>query len=428
MPLTSETPGRVLYLTDMLGTRVTLHGKKIGRLADLVIVENHHLPKVTTLYVRRPYGDPSLLIPWAKVKLLDEREVVVTLEDVQSFEGEPSAENDILLRDHILDKKVIDTEDREVEIVYDIKLMLRNNTLYVTDVNISRYRLLRRLGLKWFAKFLYSFKKEKRDEKIPWTLIQPLPADIDSFRGDVKLTVLKEKLSEIHPADLADILEELEHPQRVALFRELDPERASDTLEQIDPSVQRDLIPALDKRQVARLLSLMTSGQAADILSALPREEARIILPLIQEHRPEHARKIEAILGKQEERVVNYTTSRIIRVGHHLTAQEARDRYFENAKDKEVIMYLYVVDDAARLIGVLDLKELLVTDPSRVLKDAMIDRIITLKQDSTLKDALELFNRYDFRALPVVDGNGVLLGALTHRDVISLRHRFWDWE
>jgi len=170
----------------------------------------------------------------------------------------------------------------------------------------------------------------------------------------------------------------------------------------------------------------MTSGQAADTLSVLPQEEARIILPLIRELRPEHAKKIEAILGKQEEHVVNYTTSRIIRVSHHLTAQEARDRYFENAKGKEVIMYLYVVDDDARLIGVLDLKELLITDPSKVLKDAMIDRIITLKQNSSLKDALELFNRYDFRALPVVDGNGVLLGALTHRDVISLRHRFWD--
>lgn len=423
-----KKPGRVFYLTDMLGSRVTLHGKKIGRLADLIIVENDHQPMVTTLYVHRPFGEPSLLIPWEKVKLLSEEEVVVSLEDLKSCEGEPSAENDILLKDHILDKKVLDTEDREVEVVYDIKLLFHNGTLSVTDVNISRYRFLRRLGLKWFAKFLYSFKKEKRDEKIPWTLIQPLPSDIDSFKGDVKLKVLKEKLKEMHPADLADILEELEHPQRVALFRELDPERASDTLEEIEPSVQRDLIPALDKRQVARLLALMTSGQAADTLSALPREEAHAILRLLKELRPDLAHKVESILGKQEERVVHYTTSRIIKVHQHMTAREARDQYFDSAKGKVVIMYLYVVDDRSRLIGVLDLKELLVTDPNKQLKDAMIDRLITLREDSSLKDALDLFSRYDFRALPVVGEENVLLGAVTHRDVLNLRHRFWDWE
>jgi CBS domain-containing protein/sporulation protein YlmC with PRC-barrel domain len=413
------------YLTDFLGDRVTTHGKKIGRLADLVIVEAGSSPVVTKLVVRRPFGEPSLLIPWDKVKVLKNNEIVVSIESAKDFESEPQP-HDILLKDYILDKKVIDMEDREVEIVYDVKITARDNKLFVTDVNISRYRLLRRLRLKWLAKFLYSFRAGPRDEKIPWKLIQPLPTDIGKFRGDVKLNVLKESLAEMHPADLADILEELDRGQRVAIFNQLEAERASDTLEEIDPTVQRDLVPALKKDWVAKLLNAMTPGQAADILSILPHDETRDILHALRTLNPHHAHKIESILGKQEERIANFATTKIFRLQQDMPVQAAREHFNEHAKDMAIVMYIYVVDDEGMLVGVMDIKELLQAKPDQTLKDVMIDSVVELHPDSTLKDALEHFSRYDFRAIPVVDESEKLLGAIPYRDVMNLKHRFLE--
>ncbi|MFH0770119.1 MAG: CBS domain-containing protein [Candidatus Peregrinibacteria bacterium] len=415
----------VTYFTDVLGTKVIANGKKIGRLSDMIIVENEHLPNVTFLHIRRSFGNPALLIPWERVKVFGNREIVVHIEDVRSFEDNP-APGDILLKDHILDKKVIDVEDRDVEVVYDVKLILRNNVLFVSDVNISRYRLLRRLGLKWLAKALTFLRKDLRDEKIPWTFIQPLPPAIGSFRGDVKLKVLKEKLSEIHPAELADILEELDESQRLAVFSELETSHASDTLEEIDPAVQRDLVAALKKERVALLLGEMTTGQAADILSVLPATEARAILKLLRSTDQESVKKIEAILSKQEEKIANFTTPKLIDLPDTTVVRDALPRFLTEAKDRDVVMYLYVIDANNHLVGVMNLKELLRAEPEKTLRSIMLDNVIKLSPDATLRDALSLFSRYEYRAIPVVDRDGHLLGVVPHRDVMQLKHRFFD--
>ncbi|MEI8230465.1 MAG: CBS domain-containing protein [Candidatus Peregrinibacteria bacterium] len=415
----------VYYLSDVLGVKVVSHGRSIGRLQDIIIVENGHAPVVTKLFVRRPFGDPTLLIPWDRVMAFGAKEIVVRLENIPSCEGIPGP-TDVLLRDHILDKKVVDVEDRDVEVVYDVKMMVQGGNLLVSSVNISRYRLLRRLGLKWLAKAIYFFLRGDRDEKIPWEYVQPLPPNIGSFKGDVKLTVMKEKLAEIHPADLADILEELDNPQRVALFSELETSHASDTLEEVDPPVQRDLVASMKKERAAVLLDEMTAGQAADILSVLPLNEAREILKLLKAKDPEDTRKIEAILGHQEEQIANFTTNKLIDLPATETAAKAVEQFLKEAKDRDVVLNIYVVENDRRLVGVLNLKEILRAKPEQKLREFMVDNVVKLRPDSTLRDALTLFRRYDFRALPVVDRDDKLVGVVPYRDVMNLRHRFFD--
>src|SRR5512136_2341201 len=120
---------RVFFLSEIIGARVMLRGKKIGALSDLVIAETGKVPEVRQIVVTRPFGKPPLTIPWERVGSMENRELVVDIPDVKDFEGEPP-ESTILLRDHILDKKVLDMEDREVEMVYDIKMVLKNQRLY----------------------------------------------------------------------------------------------------------------------------------------------------------------------------------------------------------------------------------------------------------------------------------------------------------
>jgi len=413
-------PEMTFFLSEIIGRKVFFRSKKIGRLADIVIVDAEKLAEATHLIVERSFGYPSLLIPWAKVSSMNDI-ITVDIESIEAYEGKP-AENMVLLQDHILDKKVLDLEGNEVEVVYDIKLVLRNNKLYVTDVDSSRYGLLRRIGLKGLANFIYSLAKKIRNDTIPWMYIEQLPQDITRFAGDVKLKVLKEKLSEIPPVDLADMLEEMDHEQRVAIFKQLDSDHASDTLEEIEPRVQRELISSLKEEKVAELINQMTPAQAADILSILPVSEANDIIKLLD---AKNSKQIQLIMQEQDQKNIDFATTKFIKFPPQAPVKEVIDTLHTIAVGKDVIMYVYIVDEKNTLLGVVDLRELLQANADAKLTDIMITRVVTLNAASTLTDASELFKHYGFRAVPIVDDNNKILGVVTYRDVMVLKNLFF---
>ena len=406
------------FLSEVLGRRVFAKTKRIGRLSDLAIIETGKLPEVTQVVVARPYGYPALTIPWDKVLLISNHEVVLDLadENLAQFERAPQ-EHLILLHDHILDKKIIDMDDHDVEVVYDVKLAFQGGKLYAAEVDYSRYRALRRLGLHKLAKLLADRNKQNR---VSWLYVQPLPEQLGSFAGNIKLTVPKAQLKEIHPVDLADILEELEGGQRVALFNALDPEQASDALEEIEPRVQRQLIHAIEKERAAMLINEMSPAQAADILAILPRDEAGAILKLIDQDK---SSKVEHIIGEHNEQILLYASQELIRLPATTPAEEVLDRYRELATGKDVVMYVYVTDAAGALKGVVDIREIVAAEPGQTLGDIMTQHVIALPKDATLREARMLFERYDFRALPITDESDQLLGAVSSRDVRALRPR-----
>jgi magnesium transporter len=410
----------VYFLSDLIGTKVLNGDKKIGKLGDIAIVEEGKLPVATHCVVHRPFGRKPLMVPWVQVVAANAKRIIVDLEVIEQFEGEP-AESQVLLNDHILDKKVLDMDDNEIDVVYDVKLALRNKVLYVTDVDFSRYALFKRLGLKSLMELLFGGTGLMNKETLSWSYVQPLPGHIDSFKGNVKLNVLKEKLTEIPPVDLADILEELSGEQRLVLFNQLETEHASDTLEEIEPRVQRELISSIKKERAAELINAMTPAQAADILAILPAAEADDLMKLIDK---ENAGKIQYMLDKQEEKIINYATSDFIKLPPDTMVGYVEDRFPEIARDKDEIMYLYVVDEKAVLLGVVDLKEVLKANNDNKLADIMTTNVMSLNPDNTLLEAAEMFSRYSFRAIPVIDDNNIMLGVIPYRDIMNLKHRF----
>jgi CBS domain-containing protein len=406
------------FLSEILGRRVFVKKKRIGRLSDLAIVETGKLPEVTHVVVSRSFGYAKLTVPWDRVRLISNQEVVLDIaEDMMAQYERAPQEGLILLQDHILDKKILDLDDHEVEIVYDVRLAFQSDKLYAAEVDFSHYRALRRLGFRKLAKLLTNRNKEDR---VSWLYVQPLPEQLGSFAGNIKLKVPKAGLSEIHPVDLADILEELEGGQRVALFNALDAEQASDTLEEVEPRVQRELIRAIEKERAALLINEMSPAQAADILAILPRDQAGAILKLLDRDK---STKVEHIIDKHDEQILLYGSPEIIRLPPTTPAAEVLDRYRELATGKEVVMYVYVTDEAGALKGVVDIRELVAAEPAQTLGDIMTEHVISLPKDATLREAAMLFDRYSFRALPITDENDQLLGAVSSRDVRSLRPR-----
>jgi len=410
------------FLTELLGARVYANGRKLGKLKDMVAVDQGKLAEVTHLWVARPFGDPPLLLPLAKVRSFGLREVVVENGDLACY-VRPLQPDEVLLRDYLLDKKVLDMEDKEVEVVYDMRLVRTNGKMYVSDVDISRYGLLRQMGLKALANRLGKRNEDAGKNLIPWSYVQPLSPQLGALEGNVKLNILKEELAEIHPVDLADILEELDSSQRATLMERLDTEHASDTLEEIEPAVQRDIVRSLRKDRVAELISEMTPGQAADILSILPAEDKKAILKLLE---PSQVVKIEQILEKQDININSFATPRFFSFPPDTTVEQAQLKCREMAKQVDVVMYLYVVDPRDILLGVADIKDLFMAGDDERLGDLMVKNIISLNPASTLKEAVDLFNRYHFEALPVVSVNNTILGVVPYRDVMELKHRILE--
>jgi CBS domain-containing protein len=409
------------FLSDVIGKKVLSGRKKIGKLADLIIKENGaKFPIVTHLFVGRSFGYPPLTIDWEKVISFSQKEVAVNIGDVAEYD-KGIQEDAILLKDYVLDKKVLDVEEREVDVVYDILLTMKNGKLYVCDVDFSKQRLYKRMRLRFLARTVAEVEESKM---VSWQYIQPLQ-NLGSFKGDIKLNILKEKLSALRPVDLADVLEEMDHEQRVKIFEKLDEEKASDTLEEISPNVQRALIASLDKKKVAKLLDVMTPGQAADILSVLPGPEAETIMKSMSK---DDLIKIRSILGQHNENILNYATQKYLRFPPNETVLMAQESYAIEAEDKDVVMYLYIVDAQEKLLGVIDIKELLQAPlkTTTKLQDIMIVDTISLKTTSTLKEASLLFSRYNFRALPIVDPEGKIAGVVPYRDVMNLKHLFFE--
>jgi magnesium transporter len=404
------------FLSEILDRKVYLKTERIGRLSDIVIVETGKLPEITHFVVTRPYGYPSLLLPWDKLTLISNTEIVFDLSDPTEYERQP-AEGSILLRAHILDKKILDMDDHEVEVVYDIVLNFQSGKLYVSEVDFSRRRLLRRMGLKKIANWI---SEQNNETTVSWMYVQPLPEHIGTFKGHVKLNVLKENISDIHPVDLADILEELEGDQRLAVFKELEPEHASDTLEEVEPRVQRELIHSIEKRHAAQLINAMSPAQAAVILGALPSVEAEELLQMIDK---DNAVKVEKIIDQHDENILLFSTQQFMKMPESTQVKEVMTDFREIARDMDVIMYVYVTDEQDILKGVVDLRELIAAEPDQLIGEIMTDNVISLKPEDTLSDAVDMFDRYGFRAIPVTDEQDKLVAVVSFRDIRGIKPR-----
>jgi len=408
---------REFFLSEIVGRRLYLKSNSIGKLKDLVIQENAgKIPEVTHLLVHRPYGDPRLLIPWENITLISNTEIVADISNPEEHVLNP-LNNYIFLKDYILDKKILDMDDHEVEVVYDVKIVFQNEKLFVSEVDFNRFRILRRMGFKKLANYL---ARQKEDSSISWMYVQPLPETIGSFEGNVKLNVLKENINDIHPVDLADILEELEGNQRIAVFNELEPELASDTLEEVEPRVQRELIRSMEKEKAAGLINEMSPAQVAGILSVLPASEADEIIEYVDS---ESKQRVQQIIEQNDENILLYSTQQVIKRPASTMVKEVIDNFREVAGDMHVIMYVYVVDEDNILQGVVDIRELIAADPEQSLADIMTDSLITLNPDDTLHDAVDMFSRYSFRAIPITNDQDRLLGVVSCHDIRGVKPR-----
>jgi CBS domain-containing protein len=410
---------RFFFITELIRDKViqAKADKKIelGRLIDLEIRLGKLYPEVVNLIVGRSFGRPPLEVPFAYVTSIDTRRTIIEVPSgvkLREFDQESSR---ILIKDMILDKKIIDTDEYEVEVVYDIHLLHAEGRMLVVHVDVTKAGMLRRLHFGWLARLLWGEVKDI--ELLPWKYVQSLPTDIDRFHGNVKLTVSREKISDIHPADLADILEELSGEERMAVFNTLDTETAADTLEEAEPRVQRELVASLRRDRLAELFHTMTPAQIADILEILPRVDAEALKKSLS---AEEVEKVSELLDAHDVKLPSLATERFLALPESALVRQALTKFRSKTRRYDVIMYVYVTTSEGNLKGVVDIRELIQNRSDETLRNIMTEQIVTLGPTDTLADAASEFSKYGFRALPMVDENRKLLGVVRYKDLLAV--------
>ena len=406
---------RVSELVD--GKVRTESGTALGKLRDFVFVDDPKYAEVSHLLISRPFGRPPLKVPWSQVVRMDRVETI--LRDppgATEYESVDDPNELLLLRDRILDKRVIDTRGLGVDVVYDIQLLRAGSQLFVVAAVIGQDARRRRMGV-WGKVAASVSEGHRSEERIPWKYVQPIGPDLTSTAGDVRLTVAREALSKIPAEDAADILEELNHEARITLFNALDFKAAAHALEATEPRVQREIIADTEVARMGQIIAHLSPVEIADIITILPEEDASELLGILK---GEVATKVRSIVEEHEVPALTIAVRTFLEFPGELTVEDAFARFRREAPQCLVTMYIYVVDPDRHVRGVVDINELLQADPGQRLEQIMTQGLVDVSPDTMVTRVIELFRKYRFRAIPVVDASRRILGVIREKDAFVL--------
>jgi CBS domain-containing protein len=363
-------------------------------------------PVVTAIVVKRSRG--NLIVPIADVVVLIAPAIPLTVQakDVEPYQP---GERDVYLVRDVLDKQIIDTNGVRVVRVNDLELTRVNGDFYVANVDISGLGLMRRLGM---AKVAQRFtRKGGATGTISWDEIELLSAD-----QPMRLRVPSDRITELHPADLAEIISDLTRSESDKLLESLDVETVAETLEEVEPEFQAALVETMPDERVADVLEEMSPDAAADLLAELPEDRSEDLLNLMEK---EDAADVRKLLSYPIDTAGGLMTTEYVTVRPDLTAEQAIAVLREEAEEAETIYYVYTTDESGKLVGVFSLSDLVLAKPHTPITEFMHRRAVTVNINDSQDDVAHVVSKYNLLAVPVVDDQHRLHGIVTADDALD---------
>jgi magnesium transporter len=396
------------YLSEIIGRRVAdLDGKIIGKLLDVIVRPLAEFPHPVVEAVLVKGSDSTRCLPLHAIAALLSPVIPLRnrLEEISAFVPQ---EDDIFLSRDVLDEPIIDTESARVVRVRDVELVRVDESIFVSNVDVSWVGLVRRLRMERLAHFLGEHFKKKG---IAWD-------DVELMRHDqeLRLRVPAERLHELHSADLAEIVRQLNKRESGQLLDKLDVPHLADTLEEVEPDLQKEIIENMPDEKVADVLEEMEPDEAADLLADLPRERKEDFLALMEQA---DADDVRTLLAYPQDTAGGIMTTEYASVPPDLAAARAIDALHAMANKVETMFYVYVVDAEHRLVGVFSLNNLIFAKPGKLVSDFMNRRLITVHLDDNLDTVAQTVAKYDLLAVPVVDEQNHMHGIVTADDALD---------
>lgn len=408
----------MIYLSQLMGNPVyAADGEKIGSVSDLGIATGEVFPRVTSLAFKGP-GRTPFMISWRKyVDTYDEKEIHLKVPAVEIRFSYLQPDEVLIARD-ILNKQIVDTRGMRVVRVNDLKLSDTSSTqLRLLGAEVGARGILRSLSpaLEHVAlKVARTFGRPIPERIIAWSYMDLVERDL----SNVKLSVSHKTLDDMHPADIADIIERLDPRLRGQVFAQLDDEqRAGAMAEFDDDAMAAELMGGMNEREASRMLSEMDPDDAAELVSELDYDKAEKLLRLmgVQEQRA-----IRQLLGYREDTAGRIMTSEFAALPEDKTAADAVELLRGLDEDFESVRYVYLSDEDNKLSGVVTLNALIVAEPETPLADICTREVITASPEDDQEDVAEDIAKYNLLAMPVVADDGHLLGIVTVDDALDV--------
>jgi magnesium transporter len=400
------------FISELTGRPVTdFDGTRIGVLKDLIARTYNEFshPVVDAIIVHGKDGDVTL--PYSDLAALLSAAIPLKrpAAEIPHYE---SRENDIRLVEDVLDQQILDTDDARVVRVNDIELVRVNDNVVVSNVDIGVLGIMRRIGLekvgRWAAQRL---KSDLSEGTISWEFVEPLTHD-----QSMRLKVPVEKLAELHPSDIAEIISNLSRSEHEDILRKLDIKQLAETLEEVEPDFQASIIEHFSDEKMADVLEEMSPDEATDLLAELPDERRQDLLKLME---TEEADEVRELLSYDEDSAGGLMTTEYVSVLPDMTAAQTIEHLRKVGEEAELVYYVYVTDAEEHLIGVFSLSDLIIAQPETPIAEFMHKRVVSVELDTEQDEIAQIVAKYNLIAVPVVDAENRMHGIVTSDDALD---------
>ena len=404
----------ILYLTELTGMGVIApNGHRLGRVRELALMPSEHPTRVshflmgwrTRFMVRH---DQVESISLAGIQLSDDL-----------FVPYYPDERLLLLEKDLLDQQIVDVNGRKVVRVNDLALRVvhapERDELWVHEVGVGLQGAFRRLTEGFLPnKVIRKVQERIKPNSIPWQYCNIVEPDA---QRRLRLHISHHRLGELHPADLADIVEDLAPAEREALFKTLGDEVAAETLTEVEPKIQVSILKSLDKERAADIVEEMEPDQAADVLDQLEEEKSREIL---QDMEQVPKAEVEELLEYKSDTAGGMMNSQYVDVHENGYVRDAFEAIRGNEDLLNMLTHIFLIDHEQRLTGAVAISRLFAASEHTPLRQLAFKETPHVHVDDDRKEVVAIFDKYNLFTLPVVDEDNELCGVITADDVISV--------
>jgi magnesium transporter len=405
----------LLFLTELLGLKVyDLKGRRLGFVKDAAIVPLIHPSRVDRFLLGG--GWAWLIVRHDQVRSISLDGIHLKDELLTPYHSDEYMLR--LVRD-LLDQQIIDGKGRKVVRVTDVTFIIQHaedgDLLQIDDVDIGLRSMFRRLAQGVIPRRLVRrMQVVIPPHSLRWEHCSILEADP---QRRLRLNVSNDILERMHPADLADIVEDLSPDDREAIFETIDSEVAAEALTEVDPEIQASILESLETEKAAEIVEEMAPHEAADALAELEEQTSEDIL---EEMEPEEKTEVEELLEFPENSAGGLMNTEYVALPEGSTIAEAMEALKANEEILEKVNTLFLVDSDGRLTASVPLAKLFIAPGATPLKELASEPLLQVDVEEKEDRITELFDKYNLLALPVVDETGKLAGAITADEVISL--------
>ncbi len=392
-------------------------GRKIGYISDVIADITKIYPHITGLIISRHWFDPGQSLPIGCIDIPEAKGPVLAENALDSLNPKLSlAKHEILVRETFLDKQIVDISGSRLVRVNDLHLLIEKCNIWIVHMDVGFSGLLRRLGwLHVYQKLVHWLVDYDLEDKfIQWKFVQPL-ADAHSA-GTLALKISYSKLSNMHPADLADILEDLGTDERETAFKALDISTAAQTIEKLPMKTSLQLLHTLSNDTLSKILDELPMDEAVDLLSELSRKKVNSVFRNLPKKK---VLDLKELLKHSKNTAGSLMNTEFITVKSSTTVSQTLDKIRDEHEKAESIYYIYVLNEQRSLVGVLSLRELILAKPDQPVTEIMANKVIKVGVDTHIEKIGQLFLKYNFHMLPVVDSHHKIKGIISVRDALE---------